>query len=53
MVAAEAEVQVMTVERNGSDLVFLLRSLSSAGTSDGQNRLVRKGVEEIRAINVD
>lgn len=37
-VAAEAEVEIMTVERNGTDLVFTPSSLSSAATSDGQNR---------------
>ncbi len=42
MVAAEAEVEVMTVEHNGTDLVFTASSLSSAGTSDGQNRQVRQ-----------
>lgn len=34
MVAAETEVEVMTVEHNGADLVFTLSSLSSAGMSD-------------------
>lgn len=37
-VAAEAEVEIMTVEHNGTDLVFTPSSLSSSGTSDGQNR---------------
>lgn len=46
MVAAEAEVEVMTVERNGTDLVFTASSLSSAATSDGQNRQVRQKGEE-------
>lgn len=44
MVAAEAEVEIMTVEGNGTDLVFTPSSLSSAGMSDGQNRRIRQGV---------
>lgn len=43
VVAAEAEVEIMTVERNGTDLVFTPSSLSSAGMSDGQNRQIRQG----------
>lgn len=46
MVAAEAEVEVMTVERNGTDLVFTPSSLSSAGMSDGQNRRIRRRGED-------
>lgn len=46
MVATEAEVEVMTVERNGPDLVFTLRSLSSAGTSDGKNIRIRQREED-------
>lgn len=46
MVAAEAEVEVMTVERNGPDVVFTPSSLSSAGTSDGQNRRIRQRGED-------
>lgn len=42
MVAAEAEVEVMTVEDNGTDLVFTPCNLSSAGMSDGQNRQIRQ-----------
>lgn len=37
---AEAAVQLMTAERNGSDLVFTRRNLSSPGTLDGQDRLI-------------
>lgn len=47
MVAAEAGVEVMTVECNGADLVFTPSSLSSGGMSDGQNRRIRRGgIEE-------
>ena len=42
MVAAEAEVAVMTVECNGADLVFTPSSLSSAGMSDGQRGRIRQ-----------
>lgn len=42
MVAAETKVEVMTVERNGSDLVFTPSSLLSAETSDGQNGQIRQ-----------
>lgn len=46
-VTAEAEVELMTVEHNGADLVFTLSSLSSARMSDGQHRQIRqKGREE-------
>ena len=41
LVAAEAEVEIMTVEHNGTDLVFTPSSLSSDGMSDGQNRRIR------------
>lgn len=51
MVAAETEVEVMTVEHNGADLVFTLSSLSSAGMSDRQNRQIRqRGEEGVREI---
>lgn len=42
MVAAEAEVEVMTVQHNRADLVFTLSSLSSARMSDGQRRQIRQ-----------
>lgn len=46
MLAAEAEVEVMTVKHNGVDLVFTPCSLSSAGMSDGQSRKIRHGGKE-------
>lgn len=42
MAAAEAEVEVMTVERNGADLVFTPSSLSSVGMSGGQKGRIRQ-----------
>lgn len=48
MLAAEAEVEVMTVKHNGVDLVFTPCSLSSAGMSDGQRRKIRHGGKRVR-----
>lgn len=42
VVAAEAKVEVMTVEHKGAELVFTLSSLSSAGMSDGRHRRIRQ-----------
>lgn len=36
MAVAETEAEVMTVERDGTDLIFTWSSLSSAGMSDRQ-----------------
>ena len=46
VVVTEAEVEVMTVERNGADLVFTWKNLSCAGTSDGQNTQIRQRGKE-------
>lgn len=50
MVVAETQVDVMTVEPDGTDLVFTRRSLSSAGMSDRQIREPRLQERNVKCV---